>query len=206
MACSNERGDTVKNALQEAFGRYGLPWERLMDNGSPWGRGGDSPDTALRVWLMRLGIVVCHGRRAHPQTQGKEDRFHATLKAELLGEGRPWSLEQCQRRFDEWRYICNTQRPHEALGLDTPVSPCQISTRGTPESLPPVEYGPKDEVGAVHARGRLSYRSQEDWVSQAFCGQPVALRPHPQKEGVMEVYFCRQRIAHIDLTKNTETN
>ena len=55
-----------------------------MDNGAPWGDDPDTPFTALTVWLLRLGIPVSHGRPRHPQTQGKDERFHRTLKDELL--------------------------------------------------------------------------------------------------------------------------
>jgi transposase InsO family protein len=66
------------------FRRYGLPLAMPMDNGSPWGDAGNQPHTIFTAWLMRLGVRVIHIRRMHPQTQGKDDRFHRTLQAEVL--------------------------------------------------------------------------------------------------------------------------
>src|SRR5688572_30609433 len=89
-ACGNEQAGTVQEQLTHTFRTYGLPWRMLMDNGPPWGnpqgsghpRG--SPWTGLTVWLLRLGVHVTHGRPFHPQTQGKDERFHRTLVQEVL--------------------------------------------------------------------------------------------------------------------------
>ncbi|MCM7520449.1 IS481 family transposase, partial [Enterobacter chengduensis] len=78
-----ERRETVQQQLVSVFERYGLPDRMTMDNGAPWG---DTTGTwtALELWLMRLGIKVGHSRPYHPQTQGKLERFHRSLKAEVL--------------------------------------------------------------------------------------------------------------------------
>src|SRR5260370_32747647 len=83
VACGDETSVTVRRHLTTLFQRYGLPQAMLADNGSPWGSivGGH---TALEVWLMRLGVRLLHGRPYHPQTQGKDERFHRTLNLELL--------------------------------------------------------------------------------------------------------------------------
>src|SRR5699024_3964561 len=83
-ACANERTETVKAHLTTAFRRYGLPARMSMDNGAPWGQDFEHTLTPLVVWLLRLGVAVSHSRPYHPQTQGKDERFHKTLKAELL--------------------------------------------------------------------------------------------------------------------------
>src|SRR5512146_785656 len=103
-ACADETGPTVKRHLISIFRQYGLPKAMLCDNGGPWGSGYPEPELSeLAVWLIRLGIHLQHGRPAHPQTQGKDERFHRTLKVELL-QGRSFSdLGDCQRHFDPWR-------------------------------------------------------------------------------------------------------
>ena len=84
QACARNTRNITQTALIQVFRRYGLPDRITCDNGSPWGSGGRSYYTALGVWLMRLGIGVSHSRPHHPQTQGKDERFHRTLEAELL--------------------------------------------------------------------------------------------------------------------------
>ena len=83
-ACANERTETVRQQLITAFRRYGLPQSMITDNGSPWGDGPGSPFTPLGVWLIEHGIRISHSRPYHPQTMGKDERFHRSLKAEVL--------------------------------------------------------------------------------------------------------------------------
>ena len=121
-ACDNEQDLTVRDRLRTLFRRYGLPFAMLMDNGAPWGDCGGQPFTIFTAWLMRHGIRVSHGRAYHPQTQGKEERFHRSLKAEVLDRNSFADLTACQRAFDRWRPIYNHERPHEALGLKPPAA------------------------------------------------------------------------------------
>jgi transposase InsO family protein len=106
QACAGQRGPTVQQALTGVLRRYGLPAAMLMDNGSPWGDR-DLPFTALSLWLVRLGIRVSHGRPYHPQTQGKDERFHRTLKFEVLRHFNFTTFEHCQREFDRFRDCYN---------------------------------------------------------------------------------------------------
>ena len=139
QACGNEQGEMVQQRLTAIFRRYGLPNTMLMDNGSPWGHDQDHPYTPFTVWLLRLGIGVSHGRPYHPQTQGKDERFHRTMTVEVLQGSSFTDLAHCQRAFDLWRDIYNLERPHDALDLATPATKYQVSQRLFPEVLPPLE-------------------------------------------------------------------
>lgn len=198
-ACADEREQTVRSVLTEAFRRYGLPAAMLMDNGSPWGSAGAQPFTAFSLWLIRLGIRVAHGRPYHPQTQGKDERFHRTLKFEVLRHFNFTSLEHCQREFDFFRHRYNLERPHDALGLATPVSRYRPSPIPFPESLPSIEYPAELEVRRVQAEGWFSYRGRLFRVSKALRGFPVALRHSELGDSLREVLFCHQPVALIDL-------
>jgi transposase InsO family protein len=197
-ACANQQGDTVQTKLTGAFRRYGLPERMTMDNGSPWGSDAEHPYTPLTAWLIRLGIRVSHSRPYHPQTQGKDERFHRTLNAEVLKGYVFHDLDHCQRRFDEWRAVYNLERPHEAIGMKVPASRYRPSDRVFPETLPMIEYGPGDIVRKVQAKGEIQYRGLVFKVGKAFRGYPIALRPTTE-DGRMQVYFCQQCIAQIDL-------
>ena len=203
QACGDETGRTVQARLTACFRRYGLPEAMLMDNGSPWGSDVAHPHTPLTAWLLRLGIRVCHARPYHPQTQGKDERFHRTLKAEVLGTRVLPDLATCQREFDRWRAVYNLDRPHEALGLAVPASRYRASPRVFPEVLPPIEYGPDDIVRKVVVGGELSYRNRPFKVGRAFCGYPVALRP-TQTDGLLDVFFCHHRVAQINLRAHAD--
>ena len=202
QACANEQTATVQAHLIATFRRYGLPARLLMDNGAPWGDRAGSPFTPLTVWCLRLGIGISHARPAHPQTLGKDERFHRTLKAELLHQRTFRDLAHCQQHFDQWRALYNLDRPHEALAMAVPAARYQPSPRPFPETLPPIEYGATDIVRKVQAQGELSYRGRIFRVSKAFRGYPVALRPTPH-DGLWRVYFCHQHVADLDLHRPT---
>jgi transposase InsO family protein len=202
-ACGGERGHIVQQALTEAFRLHGLPERMLMDNGAPWGHDADAPFTALSAWLIRLGIRVSHGRPYHPQTQGKEERFHRSLNEEVL-QGRVFQdLAHCQEAFDRWLHIYNHERPHEGIGMATPASRYKPSTRIFPETLQPIEYGPGYTVRKVQGKGEISFRNQYFKIGRAFWGQPVGILPADQ-DGEYDVYYCAQRVARINLRDTAE--
>jgi transposase InsO family protein len=201
-ACGNEQETTVRERLELVFRRYGLPDTMLMDNGSPWGDAGDQPHTIFTVWLMRLGVRVTHCRPLHPQTQGKDERFHRSLKAEVLNHNSFSDLSACQRAFDRWRHVYNHERPHEALKLDVPARHYRASPRPFPDTLPTIEYWPGDIVRKVDVRGNISFMCRNVHVGKAFRGRPVALRP-TNEDGVLAIHFCAHRIGTLhqrDLT------
>lgn len=198
FACANEQRQTVQPHCTRLFQRYGLPWRLLTDNGPPWGDTGSGGYSRLEIWWLRLGIDVGHGRAGHPQTQGKVERIHRTLAADLLQPYRYPDLLTCQRAMTAWRDEYNLQRPHEALDLAVPASRYQPSPRPFPARLPEVTYRPDDVVRKVMRRGYLSYRHQRYKIGSAFEGEYVALRPTDQ-DGVLDVYFTHKRVRTIDL-------
>ncbi len=197
-ACADEQARTVREGLRATFRLYGLPEAMLMDNGAPWGDVGDRPHTTFTVWLMRLGIRIAHGRPYHPQTQGKDERFHRSLKAEVLAGRRFANLDDCQDAFSRWRHVYNHNRPHEALDLDVPATRYRPSAQAFPETLPEIEYGPGDMVRKVQDGGWISFQGRRFRVSRAFKGQPIALRPS-DVDGVFTARFRASIIARIDL-------
>jgi transposase InsO family protein len=197
-ACADEQGSTVQAHLTALFRRYGLPWRLLCDNGPPWGNAGAAHRlTTLGVWLLRLGVEVRHGRPWHPQTQGKIERLNATLTADVIDRRRFADLAAVQTAFDAWRAGSNQERPHEALGLATPITRYAPSPRRFPETLPEVVYAPGDAVRKVDAAGQISWRGRTVKVSAALAGQVVGVRP-TLVEDVVEVRFCHHLVRTLD--------
>jgi len=201
QACARNTKKITQSALIPIFRRYGLPDWITCDNGSPWGSAGRSHYTAFGVWLLRLVIGISHSRPHHPQTQGKDERFHRTLKAEVLRYQQGASLRAWQHHFDQWRVIYNTERPHEALNMAVPAARYQPSQRRYPERLPAIEYGPTDIVRKVRHYGHIKYAGRDYHVGSAFYGLPVALRP-TTTDGSFDVFFCQYKIGALDLTNN----
>jgi len=204
FACLDESGETVTSCLQKTFQVYGLPNQMITDNGSPWGNDPVHPLTRLTLWLIRLGVLIAHSRPAHPQTMGKDERFHRTLKAELLGDWVPWTNRETQKRFDEWRYCYNYDRPHEALHLDVPGKLYTISKHSFPDTLPPIEYGPDDIIRKVQQGGWVHFHGRAIRIPKGLAGQPVALRPRSQNDGRFAVYYVRQFITEVDLNDHDD--
>ena len=198
QALAGETGAGVKATLTQTFRSYGLPVRITADNGPPWGARSANGLSALEVWLIRLGVRVSHSRPYHPQTQGKDERFHRTFKREVLQRQGFHSHEACQVAFDRWRDLYNLVRPHEALGQKPPVTRYTPSARPFPEQLPAVEYDDGDHVLKVKQKGQIAYQGRMVFIAEALAGEYIALRPSEQ-DGVMTVYFCHKRIRDIDL-------
>jgi transposase InsO family protein len=197
-ACADEQTRTVKGHLTQAFERYGLPWRMTMDNGPPWGNGAGDPFTPLGVWLMEQDIRIGHSRPFHPQTQGKDERFHRTLKAEALA-GAPFEdVDHAARHLDRWRAVYNTQRPHQAIGMLTPIDRYASSPRPYRPTAQPFAYGPDDQLRRVPSDTRISFKGQRWRVPKAFKGKLVAVRPTPT-DGLYHLVFRTTLIAAIDL-------
>ena len=200
QACGKTATEVVQAHMTEVFRRYGLPAQINFDNGAPWG----SPSapgqlTVLGVWLVQLGIHVSHSRPYHPQTNGKDERFHRTLEIEVL-KGRCFeSLERVQAALDRWRAVYNHQRPHQALHGATPVTCYRPSKIAFPEQLSLPEYSSEDEVSTVDWNGILKFRGKRYKLSNALHRHKVGIRPKQDKDGCFEVFFAHHRCLVIDL-------
>lgn len=196
-ACGNERGDTVKARLKEAFRRYGLPDSIITDNGPPWGMSIQPKSlTGLSLWLIRLGIRLRRSGAYHPQTMGKIERMHRTLKAEVIQARLFRTLADCQKAFDEWRVDYNCNRPHDALGMSTPVEHFQMSEIAFPEKMPEIEYSHGDEIRKVNKAGVISFKARKLRVGRGLHGEPVAVRQ--VADGIYDVVYVRQILGKIN--------
>lgn len=203
-ACEDQKETTVKQSLINVFRKYGLPYKILTDNGSPWGASGnESADgsrsySALEKWLIQLNIQLIHGKPYHPQTQGKEERFHRTLKQELINYEQFRDHIHCQKRFDSWRDRYNCIRPHEAIAFRVPAELYKPSNKAYPEKIEDYEYNLSDIKRKVRDKGTISFKNKEFRVGKAFIGEHVALR-ESQNNNNYEIYFCNQLLRTITL-------
>jgi transposase InsO family protein len=201
QACANVSTQAVQPHLQQVFQRYGLPARINTDNGAPWGspREPDNSLSKLAVWLIRLGIRVSHSAPYHPQTNGKIERMHQTLKKDVLSGRTYVDLSDAQCAFEHWRRTYNHVRPHDSLELDTPAVHYRVSARPYPATLPEIEYPAGDLVLVVGWNGEVRLNKHKFRVSNALLKLPIALRPDTERDGCFELFFCHQRFGHIDL-------
>lgn len=208
QACPTVAARDVKPHLTQVFRRYGLPVRLNADNGAPWG----SPRLAghglseLSVWLIRLGIRVSHSAPYHPQTNGKIERFHRSLKTEVLAGRNFTGLQQAQSAFEHWRGVYNHERPHDALALQTPAARYRASAISYPQLLPAIEYPSGDTVAVVKWNGEVHFQGRKLRVSSALLKLPVAFRADRSNDGCYDVFFCHHRFMRLDLNALSVTS
>lgn len=198
-ACTDERTLTVRGRLERILRRHGLPMAIYTDNGNPWGTGVPGGWTRLRVWLLKLGIDLIHARPCHPQARGKNERFHRSLKAEVLAFSPLSNLKQAQGAFDRWRDLYNHHRPHEAIAMGVPASRYAPSPRSFPGKLPEPVYDEGEIIRRVSTtKAYVAFKGHTWRVPKAFQGETLAIRPLA-KDGQYGVYFAANQVALIDL-------
>ena len=199
QACTNEQSETVQQHLERTFRHYGLPNAFLVDNGVPWGTCSEVRWTKLRVWLLKLGVDVIYARPYHPQTKGKNERFHRTLKTEVLSMTTFRTVRELQKAFDPWRHVYNTERPHQSLDYDVPANRYRPSSRSLPSKLPEPEYAEGTILRrASQLKANLRFGKRRWRVPEAFRGELLAIRPLAT-DGKFGIFFGAHQIASIDL-------
>lgn len=195
-AKGNERYDGVYASLSRVFAEYGLPDAILCDNGKPWG---DSKNayTNFEVWMMQLGILPIHGHPRHPQTQGKDERFHRTLKGDLLSRVSMSDLFHAQSEFDQYRYSYNNERPHNALNLDVPGKHYHPSKKALPEQLKEPLYDSGQILRKVNYKGYISINRHRYYISEAMIGKYLSL--HYANDYIVDLRYGSFKIGAINL-------
>jgi transposase InsO family protein len=187
--------------LVETFRRYGVPEAMLMDRGTLWW----SPHngwglTRLSVRLIEQGIQLVYGRVAHPQTQGKVERFHRTLGAALRHRGVPERLEQWPAVLAEFRHSYNERRPHEALGMERPGERYQPSGRAYQPRPAAWDYPAGSAVARLSSQGLLVRDGRRWFVCEALGGQRVRVE---EFDGKLLVSYRHMYIREINLQRRT---
>jgi len=193
----------VKERLEEAFERCGVPEEMLMDHGTPWWNMKSATGwTWLTVWMMKQGIQLHFSGYRHPQTQGKVERFHGSLEAATQRRGWPWGDDR-QRWLDEFRCEYNHVRPHEALGMKTPATVWNKSERKYQPRRPAWEYEMGAEVHKLTDQGQLNLSGRRWEISRALAGEWVQL---VRLEGRILAYYCCNLVRELDITHQRATS
>jgi len=110
----------------------GVPASMLTDNGAIFTAESRNGACAIELELLALGVDYKHSRPYHPQTCGKVERFHQTLKRWLTKQRRPRTVPGLQAQLDRFRRYYNHERPHRALDRRTPNEAFAARTKATP--------------------------------------------------------------------------
>ena len=179
--------NVVIPAFIEAFQEFGMPESVLSDNGSQFAalrRG----YTQFEKMLMNLDILPVHGRVKHPQTQGKIERFHRTMKDELLKHTTFSNIEEANRKIQDWRNKYNNERPHEALGMKCPACVYVPSHRPYPGKIPEFEYSGEYHILKVNTWGYVKLAGRHVYLSETMIGEYIEFRPNPLGDSFFACY------------------
>ena len=179
--------NVVIPVFKEAFREFGLPDSILSDNGAQFA-GPHKGISLFERFLMDLDILPIHGRIKHPQTQGKIERFHRTMKQELLNHTTIANIEDAQSKFGIWRDKYNNVRPHEALGMKRPGDVYEPSQRQYNDTIKKYEYGGEYHVIKVNSWGYVRFDKWQVYLSETMIDQYIEFRPSPDGKTFVACY------------------
>ena len=186
----------VMQSMEAVFKEYGLPNAILSDNGGQFA-GFKGGYTHLERRLMDLDILPIHGRPLHPQTQGKIERFHRTMKNEVIKRNVFIDISDADKRLNEWRVKYNEVRPHEALGMRCPADVYIPSMRQYPDKINLYEYSGLHRILTVNYKGYLRFDSKVFYLSETMIGAKLELRI--EDGPIAALCYRNYKIAEIDL-------
>lgn len=193
-ALTSVRVSETRPMFERTFREYGLPDRIRSDNGVPFATTALGRLSALSVWWLRLGILPELIEPGHPEQNGRHERMHRTLKRETLRPPAPTRRGQ-QRAFDRFVTEFNEERPHEALGQQTPSSLYSASAREYPTRLAALEYPAQCEVRRVSHNGGIRWHNHWVNVSHVLAEEYVAF--DEIDDGLWTIHFGRLLLGHF---------
>jgi transposase InsO family protein len=182
FVCSHAYGYVKARDVVESFHRaaelHGLPAALLSDNGAVFSGTARHGKVALQAELERLGVTAKNSRPYHPQTCGKVERLHQTLKRYLDKQPSASTLENLQAQLDVFLHCYNHIRPHRALEGRTPLQAYSARVKAQPAGRPANTYF-RVRQDKVDATGKVSLRHlsrlYKIGIGRAHTGQAVKL-------------------------------
>jgi transposase InsO family protein len=185
-----------RRVFELAFREFGLPQTIRTDNGPPFSTLAAGGLSRLAVWWIRLGIRPERIMPGRPDQNGRHERMHSTLKAETARPPRATFRAQ-QRAFDMFRREYNHERPHEALGDETPATCYAPSGRPYPRQLPHPEYPAHFRVERAYPNGVISFRDTQWYLTNCLAGELVGLEEVDDDR--WKVYFGPIELGLLDV-------
>jgi hypothetical protein len=144
---------------------------------------------------MKLGIVHERIQPGRPQQNGRHERMHRTLK-EDTAKPPAATLTAQQKKFDRFRLTFNHERPHEALGNETPGSVYVPSARILPRSPASFQYPKSFLTRRVNNSGDISWHKGRVFVSEVFRNEDIGLEQ--MDEDVHRVFFHNTELGEFN--------
>ena len=166
--------DHVWPVLDAAFREFGLPKALRSDNGAPFASCGAGGLSKLSVKVIKAGVLPERIAPGKPQQNGRLERLHLTLLQDTANPPAR-SLRRQIDRFKIFQQLYNEERPHEALGNDTPAEHYAFSPRRWDGILREPEYASAQTVRRVRHNGEIKWQGGTVYISEALTGEPIGL-------------------------------
>jgi putative transposase len=178
QALAHTDTEHVWPVLEAAFREFGLPLRLRSDNGPPFASCGAGGLSQLAVKVIKAGVVPERIAPGKPQQNGRLERLHLTL---LQDTAKPpaHSLRAQLARLRRFQRLYNEERPHAALGNDTPAEHYSVSPRPFDGILREPDYGGDHTVRRVRSNGEIKWQGHTVYISAALVGEPVGLLEEP---------------------------
>jgi transposase InsO family protein len=183
-------GEAAWACFEEASVRHGMPRQLLSDNGLCFTGRRAGFEVAFERRVRSLGVAVIHSRPRHPETLGKLERFHRTMKEWLADQPRADDLAGLQQTLDRFRSHYNEERPHQALGDLTPAERYRPAPDLglVPADLPQPDYPRGAIVRTVWNNGVVTFNYHTIGVGRRWAGAKVRIVPGGE---LVHIYYGR---------------
>jgi hypothetical protein len=166
--------DHVWPVLEAAFREFGLPQRLRSDNGSPFASCGAGGLSQLSVKVIKAGVMPERIAPGKPQQNGRLERLHLTLLQDVANPPARNLREQIAR-LRRFQQLYNDERPHQALGNDTPAAHYAVSSRRFDGVLREPSYDSDHAVRRVRHNGEIRWQGHTIYITAALVGEPVGL-------------------------------
>jgi hypothetical protein len=187
----------TQRRFRHLFRSFGLPRRIRTDNGPPFASTAIAGLSQLSVWWISLGITPELIEPGKPHQNGRHERMHRTLKKETARPPRT-DLRAQQSRFNEFRRVYNTERPHESLNLETPATLYAPSPRPFTARPEPLEYPGHFELRRVSGDCTLRWKGRKVFVSSLLKHDFVGLEQIADQ--VWSVFYGPVHLGWLDET------
>jgi transposase InsO family protein len=199
VAAAAETSEAAVRCVMQAIDQHGIPAMFLSDNGAAFSakcRGGEAD---LERALRALGVNVVTSSPYHPQTCGKNERFHQTYKRWLARRPPPHTVADLQTLSDRFDLLYDSERPHSALGGATPDEVWAARDRCPPPTAPTdpstrINAVTVSSRGAVAVGGRYEIQVGREW--QGVTVTIIATGDH------IRIIYKRQLIRDLTIDPN----
>jgi transposase InsO family protein len=175
IAAATETGEAAQRCVLEAIAVHGIPAMFLSDNGAAFSakcRGGEAE---LERILRALGVRVVTSSPFHPQTCGKNERFHQTFKRWLAKQPTPATVADLQALADCFDAAYNDERPHTAHQGATPNEVWAARER-CPQPTAPTDPSTRIRTVIVSSRGAVAVGGRyEIQIGREWAGAEVTV-------------------------------